>query len=190
MKTVKTTLSKGVPQALARGHCPVCALLAEFQEQLIAGTQSCEILSLCNYHAWAIAKAAPADMAAQVFLQLVERTRDWQIADPDAECSFCERVDEHETVRMEEMVEQFQRTPVREWMKLQGSFCLRHAKKMTATLPEGLQGLILQITVRSRAELKDELTSLLVHLRRGDRTGWGVLGRAAEFLTSQRGMKR
>lgn len=190
MKTVKTTLSKGVPDALARGHCPVCALLTEFQEQLVAGTQSCEVLSLCNHHAWAIAKAAPADMAARIFVQLVERARDWRLADSGAECSFCEKVDEHEAVRMEEMVEQFQRAPIREWIKLQGSFCLRHAKKLTATLPGDQQELVLQITIRSRAELKDELASLLVHLRRGDRTGWGVLGRAAEFLTSQRGMKR
>jgi hypothetical protein len=190
MKTVKTTFSEGIPQALAKGHCPICALIAEFQERLIAGTQSCEISALCNYHAWSMAKAAPADMAARIFVQLVDRTRDWRPSDPDMECSFCERVDEHELARMEEMTEQFKRAPIREWMKLQGSFCLRHARKLNDSLPEDLRDLVVQITVRSRAELKDELTSLLAHLRSGDRTGWGVLGRAAEFLTSQRGMRR
>lgn len=191
MKAAKTTFSEGIPQALAKGHCPVCTIVGDFQEQLIAGTQSCEVSGLCNYHAWAVAKAAPAEAAARLFLDLVEsNTRDWQTPDPVDECSLCKSLDDHETRRLYEMVEQLKRAPIRKWMKLQGTFCLGHARKLNAALPEELRDLILEITARSRAELTDALTSFLTHMRTGDGEGWGVLGRVAEFLTSQRGMGR
>lgn len=190
MNEAKTVFKEDVTQAFAKGHCPVCCLVAEFQEQLIAGTQRAEISMLCNYHAWMMAKGAPADRAAKVFLQLLERSKNSQGVSTDESCTFCEQLRTEEVSRLEEVSEEFKRPHSREWMKLHVSFCLKHASQLDHLLTPPMRQLLLEISIRSHNELKQELNILLEHLRRGDRTGWGVLGRAAEFLTSRRGMRR
>jgi hypothetical protein len=47
-----------------------------------------------------------------------------------------------------------------------------------------------EIMSGNRAEVLEELTDLLRHLKQGDRTGRGSLGRVAEFLVSQCGISR
>ena len=190
MKTAKATPTEGIPQALAKGHCPVCAILAEFQNHLLETADAAEIGRLCNYHAWALAKAARADLAARIFLHLVERSQDSLVSSEESNCDFCEKIHREETTRMEEMAHQFRRSTIRDWMNIQGSVCLMHANKLGELFPADLRDLVSHIVNRNRVELKEELTALLEHLTHGDRTGWGVLGRAAEFLTSQRGITR
>ena len=190
MIEANTASKEEITQGFAKGHCPVCCLVAETQERLIAGTQRAEISMLCNYHAWMMAKGAPADRAARVFLQLLERSKNSQAVARDEACSFCELLRAEEVIRLEEIGEEFKRPKTREWMKLHVSFCLKHAWQLDPLLTPPMRQLLLEIAVRSHNELKEELNILLEHLRRGDRTGWGVLGRAAEFLTSRRGMKR
>lgn len=190
MNEPNTVFKEEISQGFAKGHCPICSLVAEFQERLIAGTQPAEILTLCNYHAWMIAKGAPADRAAKVFLDLLERSKNSKASGNDEACTFCEQLRAHELVRLEEMREEFKRPRIQEWMKLHVSFCLKHASQLDHLLTPPMRQLLLETSVRSHNELKQELNILLEHLRRGDRTGWGVLGRAAEFLTSRRGMRR
>ncbi|HTS57289.1 MAG TPA: hypothetical protein VMH03_07070 [Terriglobales bacterium] len=48
--------------------------------------------------------------------------------------------------------------------------------------------MISEIVERTRSELKQELGAFLEQAVRGDHAGGGVLGRAAEFLVSQRGL--
>jgi hypothetical protein len=190
MKTVKEVPAQGIPQALAKGHCPVCAILAEFQSHLLETADPAAMVRMCNYHAWALAKAAPADLAARVLLRLVERSPVSLGSSEASNCEFCEKIHREEATRMEEMANHFRRSTIRDWMNVQGSVCLMHANKLGEALPADLRDLLSHIVNRNRVELKQELTALLEHLTHGDRTGWGVLGRAAEFLTSQRGITR
>jgi hypothetical protein len=190
MKSANLVSAEGIPQALAKGHCPVCSVLVEFQVRLVENDRTTDLPHLCNHHAWALAKAAPAERAARIFLRLLELAQDLPSNKGEPACNLCTKVQQQELTTLEEMVTQLKRLQVREWVTLQGSFCLGHAKRLTTMVPDDLVELIVHITVRSRVELMEDLRTLLVHRAQGDRTGWGALGRAAEFLTSQRGITR
>jgi hypothetical protein len=190
MKATRTVFTEGIPQALAKGHCPVCSLLAGFQSQFIEGAKVADVSHFCNYHAWAAAKAAPADLAIRVFHRMVEQSGQASVPSGELSCDLCDKIRDQDRARTEEMIQQLKNPSVRQWMKLQGSFCIAHAKKIGDALPAELRDLVGEIMSRNRGELLEELTDLLGHLKQGDRTGWGSLGRAAEFLVSQRGISR
>jgi hypothetical protein len=52
--------------------------------------------------------------------------------------------------------------------------------------PKNRQCLVAEILNHDRNDLKEDLNTFLEHLEKEDPAGWGVLGRAAGFLTSQR----
>jgi hypothetical protein len=190
MKATSSASTEGIPRALAKGHCPICALLAEFQDRFIDGTGITRVSSLCNFHAWAVAKAAPPDLASQVFHHLVEQSGNSSVRSGETSCDVCKQIRDEDRTRTEEMIVQLKNASTRQWMNLQGSFCLAHAQKLASALPPELRDVVGEIMNRNRKELLDELNALRVGLKRGDRTGWGSLGRAAEFLASQRGILR
>jgi hypothetical protein len=66
--------------------------------------------------------------------------------------------------------------------------CLNHSFKLHDHAPLKMRRLIDEIVERTRGELKQELGDFLEHTKQGDHTGGGILGRAAEFLVSQRGL--
>jgi hypothetical protein len=72
------------------------------------------------------------------------------------------------------------------WMKSQGCLCLSHSRKLHDHAQLKMRRLIDEIAERAGTELKQELGDFLEHTKQGDHTG-GILGRAAEFLVSQRG---
>jgi len=190
MKATRAAFTEGIQQALAKGHCPICSLLVEFQNTLITGTKIEEVNRVCNYHAWAVAKVAPADLAARIFYRMVAQSGQVSVPSGELSCDICESIYEHDGARIAEMIQQMKGASVRQWMTFQGSFCLAHAQKLGNALPAELRDVVGEIMSRNRKELLEELTALLEHLTHGDRTGWGALGRAAEFLTSQRGILR
>lgn len=73
-------------------------------------------------------------------------------------------------------------------MKSQGSLCLSHSRKLQDHAPLKMRRVIDEIVERTRTELRQELGDFLEHAKQGDHTGGGILGRAAEFLVSQRGL--
>jgi hypothetical protein len=190
MKATRPASTDAISQAVAKGHCPICSLLTEFQEKFIEGTRITEVSILCNFHAWAVAKAAPADLAAQLFHRMVEKSGNPAVPGEELSCDLCKQIREQDRTRTNEMMLQLKTTSIRQWTKLQGSFCLAHAEKLVDALPSELSGMVGEIMNRNRKELLEELSALRVRLKRGDRTGWGSLGRAAEFLASQRGILR
>jgi predicted NUDIX family NTP pyrophosphohydrolase len=65
--------------------------------------------------------------------------------------------------------------------------CIPHGLKLRRQVPPVLAARVDAIVENYRLQLAVELQ----HLRdepESDRTGWGALGRAAEFLVSQRGL--
>ncbi len=189
MKTDYSASLDGISQTLARERCSVCSSLIQCEVDLTENDRSVDLSHICNHHAWALAKAAPAQRAARIFIRLVE-SQDLPDDGPDRTCDLCARVQEEERITLEDMVTELKKPKVREWLRLQGTFCLAHSKRLARMVPDDLVELIAHVTVRSRAELLEDLRILLVRRAQGDRTGWGVLGRAAEFLTSQRGLTR
>jgi hypothetical protein len=173
-------------QVLVRGACPICGVLKDFQaglaEKIQVGTELC----LCNFHTWLLARLAPANGAAAVYLKLLEDSRAVKVGASD--CNFCRKILEQENLQLRELVKQMQREMFLQWMKSQGSLCLNHARKLHDHSPLKMSCVIDEIVERTRAELKQELGDFLEHAKQGDHTGGGILGRAAEFLVSQRGL--
>ncbi len=186
MKAQASTPEISVSQALVSGACPICGVLKEFQSALAVNVRVRADLHLCNFHTWLLARLSPAKGAAAVYLKLLDDSPVLKVS--ASACDFCQRILEHEESKLGEFVKQMQRAMFKDWMKTQGSLCLNHSRKLHEHVPEKMRPLIEQIVERTRAELKQELGAFLEHTKQGDHGGGGILGRAAEFLVSQRGL--
>jgi hypothetical protein len=87
-----------VGQALVRGACPVCGVLKEFQSALAEKIHLCDDLSLCNFHTWLLARAAPAKGAAAFYLKLLEDSSPVKVGASD--CDFCQMILAQEKLRL------------------------------------------------------------------------------------------
>jgi hypothetical protein len=186
MKAAAAAHELSVGQTLVRGACPICGVLKEFQSALAEKVQVTADLRLCNFHTWLLARSAPAKGAAAVYLKLLADPSDSKEA--TSGCDFCQRIRAQEKLQLQDLVNQMQRAMFVQWMKSQGSLCLNHSTKLQSHAPLKLRALISEIVDRTRAELKQELGEFLEHSKQGNHTGGGILGRAAEFLVSQRGL--
>jgi hypothetical protein len=175
-----------VGQALARGACPICRVLKEFQSALAENIHTHDDLSFCNFHTWLLARGAPAKDAAAVYLKLLEGSP--EINFDALDCGICQRILEQEKLQLRDLVKQMRRAIFVQWMKSQGGLCLNHSRKLQVHAPLKMRRLIDEIVERTRTELKQELGDFLEHTKQGDHTGGGILGRVAEFLVSQRGL--
>jgi hypothetical protein len=184
---VEASLSESsVTQALVKGGCPVCLLLKQFQSELIDSADS-QAASLCNFHAWALAKGAPGHRAATVYMNALH-TAGKKKTPTKPICDFCRSIREEEEARLNELVRQMRRPMFLNWMERHGTLCLRHAGKISSRIPVRLQAKIAAIVGRTAGELEEEIVRYIAEAEPGSRAGGGVLGRAAEFLVGQRGL--
>ena len=187
MKAVEQVRDLGIAQALTKGACPICALLKQFQSQLIDDPE--EVDRLCNYHAWAIAHATPGGKAVDIFARVLNYAESH--AGGNLLCDICFRLQQEEEIRIREMAKELaSRTTFMEWMLQHGGICLNHATKLKTFLPIRLQYFITKIVQREFAELKGELDEYRLQLEQGCKAGWGGLGKVAELIVSQRGITR
>ena len=145
-----------------------------------------DIHSLCNFHAWGVAAVQDAQAAAEVFLTLVSENE--SMADQPSDCDVCCKVIDEEDRRIRELVTLLGKPDIVRWLRMEAVFCIPHAVKLRHKVPLTLTARIDLIIRNYREQLKDEL----VQLRNDpspDRSGWGALGRAAEFLVAQRGLR-
>jgi hypothetical protein len=185
MKAVEPVREFGVAQALSKGTCPICALLREFQNDLIDTLAPCAAEYLCNFHAWAIAHATPATSVVRIFSRLLESggANDW------TRCGICEQVLKEEELRVHEVAKELgSRATLAQWLLRHGSICLNHATKLRAFVPDHLQEVVSQIVQRNLSEMKRDLDLYRKQIEHGTKAGGGVLGKIAEFLVSQRGI--
>jgi hypothetical protein len=174
-----------ISQALGKGSCPICAFLRNEQSALLkGGLPPGEVTDLCNFHAWALAAAVDSRNAAEVLLNVLGQP----VRQAEHSCSFCSRLKEEEIIQLKDLVTQMSRGLITEWMRQQGTLCRSHAEHLRQLAPVKLHEIIDDVIGRTIADVKSGLEHLLGADGKGDRAGSGVLGRAAEFLTSQRGI--
>jgi hypothetical protein len=153
-------LYQSILQVLQESGCPFCRFLKEYQTARLQNHPKESIHRLCNFHTWGLAAVQDAPAAAQVFIKLVDESDLLS----KAECDICMEVLAEEDLRIRELVSCLSRTDVSQWLR------------SSAVLIKNY-----------RQQIADELHHLRDEPER-DRSGWGALGRAAEFLVSQRGL--
>jgi hypothetical protein len=184
MRLSKPTEIRGVSQTLAKGNCPVCAFLRNWQSALLqGGLLPEEVSGICNFHAWALAAAVNVKNAAKVFQALLRIA-----CESSHPCSYCERLREAEQAQLKELIGQMDRNLVLDWIQHHGVLCRPHAKRVRQIAPVRLHGTFEDVDRRAVSELESELQDLLDRYATGEKSGAGVLGRVAEFLISQRGI--
>ena len=188
MKTHATPERLPIARLTVKGGCPVCAAVKHFQESLPGHLQAEGQTQLCNFHAWSLAKSAPAEVAASLFLDAL-RAKEWEasLASPSS-CSACKKIHDEEVVRLKEVTTELERPPMAVWLQQHATFCLRHIHELKKLVPAPLQKMVEKLRIKNKAEVEAELEEFLRHARQGNHTGGGVLGRAAEFLVAQRGI--
>jgi hypothetical protein len=188
MNGAKAVRKYTVSDAAARGVCPVCTVLRHRQTRLVEETGIPFAKHLCNHHAWALAKAGPGPIAADLLLQTLRTRRSEGTQAVPMACAFCEDLLKEETDKLKELAAKMQTPAFLEWMRLHGTLCLHHAKKICEQLsPEGGK-VIAEVLSRTWEELEQDLANYAQHASHGEHVGGGVLGRAAEFLVCQRGI--
>ena len=188
MNGAKPARKREIMEAAARGACPVCTVLRHRQTQLIEAAEIPRAAHLCNFHAWALARSAPAATAAAVFLQALGARKGEASHRAVKRCDFCNQLQEEEAGKLQALVEKMREPVFLDWMRAHGALCLRHARRVYETLPASERQVVVHLLARTASDLQHDLEEYAEHARQGIHAGGGVLGRAAEFLVSQRGI--
>jgi hypothetical protein len=182
-----------VSQALAKGTCPICEILKDFQWTLAEAARPEPNLRLCNFHVWSLARSrgklsrsTPGETVSNVFLALLKGPLAGKARSED--CALCHRVLEEEASRLRELARKFDSAMFVQWMKTNGSLCRDRAHKLKEFVPLRFRTMIDEIVERKRTEFLQELEDFRKQLKHGIHEGGGLLGRVAEFLVGQRGL--
>jgi hypothetical protein len=184
------TASERLPIArlAAKGSCPVCAAVKHFQDSLLGQLRAEGQTHLCNFHAWSLARSAPAEVAASLFLDALRADESETSTASPSSCTACNKVREEGSTRLKEVTRELERPAMALWFEQHATFCLRHVHELKNRAPASSQKLIEKLRIKNKLEIEAELEEFLEQVRKGDHTGGGVLGRAAEFLVAQRGI--
>lgn len=189
-KSVRThrqlVVYESILQALQEPGCPFCRFLKEFQAERLQNHPQENIHHLCNFHAWGFAAVQNAANAADVFIHLIDKCSN--AASDEAGCRICEEVLAEENLRIREFASHWKQAEVTLWLRNDAVLCMPHGLKLKQQAPLALAMRVDEIVSRNRQLLAEQLE----HLRDEhgpDRSGWGALGRAAEFLVAQRGLR-
>lgn len=177
---------QSILQVLQEPECPFCKFLKEYQAGRLQGRLESEIHRLCNFHAWDLAAVQDAPVAAQAFIRILNEGVSF--ANGSQARDVCNEVRAEEDLRILELATYLHKPDVADWLRTESVLCIPYATKVRRQVPPVLASRVDAILENCRRRLKEELN----HLRNEatmDRTGWGVLGRATEFLVSQRGLR-
>jgi len=181
-------LYQSILQVLPETGCPFCRLLKEFQADRLQKHGEGELHRLCNFHAWGLAAVQDAPVAARIFLRLVDEAV--PLSDGATACDVCNEVAAEEDLRIRELVSYLPRSDVSHWLRTDASLCIPHAMKLRRKVPLSIAPRIDALIADYRRQLAADLQQLRdEHEPEPDRAGWGAVGRAAEFLVSQRGLR-
>lgn len=177
---------ESILQALHEHSCPFCRFLKEFQAARLQNPHQPELHRLCNFHAWGLAAVQSAPTAAKAFIRLLQEPAPG--SNGSSGCDICKEVIAEEDLRIRELVSCVDRREVSHWLRADAVLCIPHAIKLRQKLPLVLTPRIDTIIRNYREQLTEELRNLRDDPG-PDRTGWGALGKAAEFLVAQRGLR-
>jgi len=177
---------QSLEEVLHEPGCPLCRFLKDFQAIHLQEDSAKEIRHLCNFHTWGLAAVQNGPTAAEVFIRLVDDTA--PASKETTECDVCRKVKEEEELRIRELVTMLGKPQIAQWLRTEAVFCIPHATKLRQKVSVILAPRIDIVISNYRQQLRDELLQLRDELG-PDRSGWGALGRAAEFLVAQRGLR-
>jgi hypothetical protein len=177
---------QSILQLLHEPGCPVCRFLKEYRAARLQKRSEPETHRLCNFHAWGLAAVQDAPAAAQAFIGILSQPE--LNANGTQACDVCSEVTAEEDLRIRELTTCLHRPAVADWLRQEAVLCIPHATKLRPQVPLALAPRIDSIVQNCRQQLKEELGRLRKEPGM-DRSGWGALGRAAEFLVSQRGLR-
>lgn len=184
MRTNKILNYESILQVLGETGCPFCRFMKNFQSALLQDPREKDIHHLCNFHTWGLAATQRASSAAQLLLNLVAQEGDVRQSLP---CDICVLLEVEEDRRIGEFISCLNHKLVAQWLRSKAVLCLIHGMKLKQGAPLVSASTIGAIVERYRSRLIEDLT----HLRdecQPDSEQWGLLGHAAEFLVSQRGL--
>lgn len=184
MRTNKVLNYESILQVLDESGCPFCRFMKNFQAALLQDQTVQDIHHLCNFHTWGLAASLQAAFAANLFLHLIERQLDYP---PGSPCDICVLLQLEEDRRIREFIGCVHQKLVEQWMRSRAVFCMIHAAKLKNSAPPVFASTIRSIVEKYREHLLKELTCLRDEYQ-PDTARWGVLGHAAEFMVSQRGL--
>ena len=184
MREKQLVLYQSILEVLNESGCPFCRFLKEFQAARLQLHSDQNIHHLCNFHTWGLAAVQNALTSAQVFIRLVDEPT--PILNEDG-CDICKEISAEEDRRIREFVGCIHRRDVAGWLRGAPVLCIPHGTKLRQQVQPVDAAHIDAIIENCRRQLTQELQNLR-DTPEADRTGWGSLGRAAEFLVSQRGL--
>ncbi len=183
MRVHKVLNYESILQVLGEAGCPFCRFMKNFQTDLLQEPER-EVHHLCNFHTWGLAATQQAVSAAEHFMSLL---REQSGGVPGSSCTICTLLQEEEDLRIREFISYSEHKLVAQWLGSQAVLCMVHGAKLKhGSLPIVVSA-INAIMERCRRQLVEDLARLHSEYLPGAER-WGVLGRAAEFMVSQRGL--
>jgi hypothetical protein len=185
MRANKIMNYESILQVLGESGCPFCRFLKNFQAALMQEPKHKEIHHLCSFHTWGLAATQRAASATELFLDPLEKKPD---DSTPPSCDICVLLQVEEDRRIREFVGSAQHKLVAQWMRSQAFLCIAHGAKLKQNATPLIALAIGTITEKCRNRLVEDLTRLSSEFE-PENTEWGLLGHAAEFLASQRGLR-
>ena len=146
-----------------------------------------DLRALCNFPAWLVASVTQASAAARISLRVID-SRPEQRAESN-QCDLCERITQEEGLRVHAIAERLKECSLERWLQDSSRLCIPHCRKLVDHLPEELQG-ALDLAARAHGDQLRSRLILLSHSTMSDSRGHaGILGRVAEYLVAQRGLR-
>jgi hypothetical protein len=184
MRANKVMNYESILQVLQESGCPFCRFMKDYQASLLQELGSKDIHHLCNFHTWGLAASQRASSAADLFLGLLHKQSAPASGDP---CDICTLLQEEEDLRIREFISCLRNKRVAQWLRSQAVLCMIHGAKLKRDVPPVIASMIGAILENYRTQLVKDLTRL-GDVPQPDAARWGLLGHAAEFLASQRGL--
>lgn len=183
MKATRTRGYESILQVLGDSGCPFCGFMKNFQTTLLQEPTQKQIQHLCNFHTWGIAATQQAASAVQLFLDLLAK----QPTGQDSKCDICMLLHMEEDRRMREFLGCIRHRLVAQWLRSQPALCIIHGTRLKERASPALASAVDTIMERHRNHLIETLSRMRDEYH-SENPQWGVLGHAAEFLVSQRGL--
>lgn len=175
---------------LEKEACVVCSLLKRFQFSCVHDVVVDNTRALCSFHAWAIAGGADAELAARVFLQLLQTKTLAEEASSAGGCDICQKIQKEEGIRLGDLITLLKDVQFRNWLDDYGALCLPHAGRLLRRVGEAERGVIVALVQQTGQRLKDALSAVARGDQAGSQRATSVLSRAAEHLEARRGLGR
>lgn len=184
MRTNTIMPYQSILQVLKETGCPFCRFMKNFQSALLQNSKESTIHHLCNFHTWGLAATQRGTSGAEIFLALLHQQGE---EPPVGICDICNLLREEEDLRIREFLSCLSHKLVAEWLRSEVVLCTIHGSKLKHGASPVLVSSIGAIMERYRRNLIKDLERLRNEYQPDD-SRWGLLGHAAEFLVSQRGL--